>query len=243
MTPGFGTKSGYLLAGILTAFCAAAAHAQAQAPDVPRRVIIVSGEGEAAATPDRARLTAGVVTQAPTAAAALDANTRAMNAVFEALRRLNIPDNKIRTANFSIFPEYSQPRPGTPQPQVINSYRVSNQVTVIQDDVAKTGETLDALIRSGANQATGISFEIADPKPLMERARRAAVADAAAKARTLADAAGITLGPIISLQENGASEPRPMPFARALAAEAAPPPIAAGEQTVNASVTMTYAIQ
>lgn len=240
----FGGKFGLtIFAGVLAALCAVAAQGQTPTPEIPRRVIVVSGEGEVSSVPNQARLSAGVVTQAQTSEAALDANTRAMNNVFAQLKMLGIPDAKIRTSNFSIYPQFSQPRPGTSQPPVISGYQVSNQVTVIVDDIAKTGTALDALIRSGANQAAGISFQIADPKPLMERARRAAVADAIAKARTLAEAAGVALGPILSIQEGGVSEPRPVPFARAMALEAAPPPIAAGEQTVNASVSVTYAIQ
>jgi uncharacterized protein YggE len=119
---------------------------------------------------------------------------------------------------------------------------VSNQVTVLVDDLTRLGTTLDALVRAGANQLGGISFSFRDPKPLAEGARREAVEDAAAKARTLAAAAGVTLGPVLSIQEGGGGFPipRPMMFEAAQARDVA---IAPGESTVTVSVSMTYAIQ
>ena len=102
---------------------------------------------------------------------------------------------------------------------------------------------MDALVRSGANQLGGVSFSIANPKPLAEQARAAAVRDATAKARTLASAAGVTLGPLLSVEEGTASRPIPKFEARATLAAQAPPPIAIGEDSVTVNVTMTYAIQ
>lgn len=220
-----------------------ASMAGAAATEEPRRIIVVSGEGQITATPDQARLSAGVLTQEQSAAAALDANTLAMNNVFAAVKRLGIPDNNIRTSNFTLTPQYPPFRPENPEARTIVGYQVSNQVTVIVNDIAKVGATLDALIRNGANQSYGVVFEIADEKPLAERARRAAVADAIAKARTLAEAAGVTLGPLLTIQEGGYEGVRPLEFARTSAALASPPPVAAGEQTVTVAVTVTYAIQ
>ncbi|MSP93830.1 MAG: DUF541 domain-containing protein [Alphaproteobacteria bacterium] len=217
---------------------------QAAAAEAASRTIIVNGEGEASAKPDSARLSACVVSQAPTAAAALNANTTAMNRVFAALRMAGIPENKIQTSNFSVQPQYAPFRQDNPQPQRIVGYQVSNQVAVIVDDLTKLGPTLDALVRSGANEVGGIAFFITNPKPLAERARDATVADAAAKARTLASAAGVNLSAVMTIQEGSSSRPVPMfAMARALAAEAGPPPVASGEETVTVNVTMTCAIQ
>ena len=167
-----------------------------------------------------------------------------MNRVFAALKTLGIPDNKIQTSNFSVQPQYPPFRPDAAEPRNIVGYQVSNQVTVIVDDLSKLGAALDALVRSGANQLGGVSFAIADPKPLAERARASAVGDGAAKARTLAGAAGVTLGPLLSIQEGTSFRPGPV-FAlqRAEAAGPSPPPVAIGESSVTVNVAMTYAIQ
>lgn len=236
-------RASLLLAAMLLTLPCIAPSAAAAAENA--RAIVVSGEGMISAEPDQARLTAGVVNQAATAAAALAANSTAMNKVFAALRAAGIPDTKIRTSNFSVEPQYPPFRADNPQPRSSIGYQVSNQVTVMVDDLAKVGATMDALVKSGANDVGGVSFSIADTKPLEEKARTLAVADAMAKARALATAAGVALGPLQSIDEGTAVRPiGPVVFARAVAAPAAtPPPIAAGEESVSVNVTMTYAIQ
>lgn len=230
-----------LLAGAIWASGAVSATA-ADGGTFPRS-IGVSGEGEVSGKPDQARLSAGVVTQAVNSAAALTANSNAMNRVFAALKAIGIPDSKIQTSNFSVQPQYPPFRPDAPEQRNIIGYLVSNQVSVTVDDLSKLGGALDALVKSGANQLGGVSFAIANPKPLAERARALAVADAMAKAKTLASAAGVNLGPLISIEEGTSFRPRPM-FAEARAALApAPPPIAIGEESVTVIVTMTYGIQ
>jgi uncharacterized protein YggE len=234
-------SAAWLFAG--SAILLTAAPIQAAENPLFARTISVTGEGEISGKPDMARLSAGVVTQAPTAAAALSANTTAMNRVFATLKMSGIPDNKIQTSNFSVQPQYPPFRPDAPEQRNIIGYQVSNQVSVTLDDLTKLGPALDALVRSGANQLGEVSFSIANPKPLAERARTAAVADAMTKAKTLAAAAGVNLGPLLSLQEGTAFRPAPV-FAQARAALAvSPPPIAAGEQAVSVTVTMTYGIQ
>ena len=209
----------------------------------PQRTIIVTGEGEVLGKPDQARISAAVVTQAPTAEAATEQNSANMNRVLAAIAATGIPPNRIQTSNFSLQPQYSTLRADAPaNPRNINGYQATNQVTVTVDDLSKLGTLSDTMVRSGANQLGGIAFAIADPKPLTERARTAAVNDAAAKARTLAAAAGVRLGPIISIQE-GPGVFRPGPFAAPRALEAAAIPIAIGEEPIIVSVTLSYAIQ
>ena len=217
--------------------------ARAAAAEPPTRLIVVTGEGEAAAKPDQARLSAGVVSQAQTAEAALADNSTAMTRVIATLKTAGIPDNKIQTSNFSVQPQYAIPSASNPTPRAIVSYNVSNQVTVTIDDLSKLGPALDALVKSGANQLGGIAFMIANPKPLADRARAAAVADGASKARTLAQAAGVTLGPLQSIQEGVSSRPVPVFAAQRALAAAPAPPVAEGEQTIMINVTLTYAIQ
>ena len=210
-------------------------------------ILSVSGEGEVRAVPDQAQLTAGVVTQAKTAAAALAANSTAMNEVFAALKKRGIPEKSIATSNFSInpqYPPYRQDAPNEDRTRIVG-YEVSNQVTVVVDDVSKVGTILDALVASGANQAGGVSFNIRDPKPLLKQAREAAVKEAIDKAQTLAKAAGVTLGPIMSISEGGYVAPMPVfsPKVAMAAPMAAPPLVAAGEQSVTANVNITWEIQ
>ncbi|HEY5238016.1 MAG TPA: SIMPL domain-containing protein [Rhizomicrobium sp.] len=214
----------------------------AHADDATPHILTVSGQGDVHAVPDQAQLSAGVVTEGKTAAAALVANSRAMNAVFAAIRKLGVPEKSIQTSNFEITPQYTSDRNDNTDAQRIIGYQASNQVTVILDDVSKVGPTLDTLVASGANQANSIAFGMRDNKALLEQARAEAVKDATAHAQTLAKAAGVTLGPILSIQEDGGMRPTSV-TAMTMEARAAPTPIAAGEQSVSTSVTITWEIK
>jgi uncharacterized protein len=210
--------------------------------ETPRR-LVVTGTGEASARPDVAMISAGVVVQADTASAALAANTRAMNAVLEQLRAAGLAQEDIQTSQFAVTPLYESrpPDPQRTEPPGIVGYQVSNQVTARVRDIDRLGATLDALVRAGANSIDGLHFEVADPRQLLGEARDGAVADALAKARRYAAAAGVELGEIIAIEEGGAyPPPRPMMRAEAMAADV---PIAPGRSELSASVTITFAIE
>jgi uncharacterized protein YggE len=222
----------------------AAAPCAAYADQAAPRTLTMSGQGTAKAAPDQAQFSTGVVTQGNTAALALAANSRAMNAVFATLKRLGIPDKDIQTSNFSLSPQYQVCKPGTACPQRVVGYEVSNNVNVTVEDFGKTGAVLDALVSSGSNRIDNIGFSIRDTSALLKQAREAAVKDATLRAQTYAAAAGVALGRILSIQESGgAYQPRPM-FNKMIAGLAeAPPPIAGGEESVSAEVTITWEIQ
>ncbi|HEY7979308.1 MAG TPA: SIMPL domain-containing protein [Rhizomicrobium sp.] len=230
-------------AGLIFAALAGSAAVKADTgTSAERRVLTVSGQGEVRGKPNEAMLSAGVVTTARTAGAALADNSKAMNQVFATLKRAGIADNDMQTSNFSVQPQYATDKNGNTL-QNITGYQVSNTVNVRVNDLAKVGPTLDALVSSGANSIGDIAFTIKDPKPLMAQARAAAVADAIARAQTLARAAGVTLGPITSINESGYSEPRPMYRMAVMNGAPSPPPIAAGEESVTTGVSITWAIR
>jgi hypothetical protein len=221
------------------ALCGAPSLASAQTP-APPRIITMNGHGEARAVPDTAMLSAGVSAQAPTAAAALAANTARMQTVLAALKKQGVPDKDIQTSNFSISPQYANSNGETPR---ITGYQANNQVEVRLEDVGKLGATLDALVTAGANQMNGVSFSIRDDATLLAQARAAAVADARLKAETFSKAANIGLGAILSIEENGNEGPRPMFAAAPMMARAKAVPVALGEQSVNADVTIVWEIK
>ncbi|MBV9993550.1 MAG: SIMPL domain-containing protein [Alphaproteobacteria bacterium] len=227
-----------LSAGALAVLIAAAASpalADAAAP----RVLTVTGEGEVKGVPDQARLSTGVVSQAPKAAQALAANARAMNQVMDTLKAAGIAQKDIQTSNFAVSPQYAD---GNGRPRV-TGYEVTNTVNVTVSGLDKLGATIDALVAAGSNQIDGPSFSFADPKPMLAQARAGAVEDATEKAQAYARAAGVTLGPILAINDGGSfSPPEPMPRAMAFKA-AAPTPIAAGEASVSANVSITWEIQ
>jgi len=198
----------------------------------------MTGHGEVRGAPDMAQVTAGVTATAPTAAQALAANSNRMKGVFAALAKLGVPEKNIQTTNFFVSPQYTNGDNNTPRR--LTGYQVNNDVTVRLDDVGKLGGALDALVAAGANQINGVSFSIQNDAPLLEKARTQAIADARMRAETYAKAAGVTLGPILSISEGGGeAPPRPMYRMAAMAAETR---IAPGEQSVAADVSVVWEI-
>lgn len=201
--------------------------------------ITMTGHGVVLAQPDVARLNAAVSTNALTAAAALSANSVRMSQVFDALQNLGIPNKDIQTTEISIFPQYTNGDSNTPRR--LTGYQVSNQISVELTAVSKVGQVLDTLVNAGINQMNNIRFDISAPGPLLEKARSQAVADARKRAETYAQAAGVTLGPVISIREADSQVP-PGPLFHLAAAPAAMTPIASGEQSVTADVTVVWQI-
>lgn len=221
----------------------AASEARAQpaaAPPAPRSVT-VTGHGEARGRPDQARLVLGVMTEAQSAQAALQENTRRVRGVLAALRAAGIPQPDIQTTQVSVDPVYADPRPeGDRQ---LTGYRVVNQVGVTVRRIDALGALLDAAVKSGANQVLGLSFELSDDRELERRARAEAMAKAKGSAEHLASLARARLGGVLSIREAGPEGPRPLPM-RALALESARGvPVEPGEREVTYDVEVTYALE
>jgi hypothetical protein len=229
---------------LAAALAVAALPAAAQGFPEQKPRISVTGEGEQSMRPDMALLSFSVMRQADTAREALTDNNEAMAQVIAALKADGIEDRDLQTAGIQINPRYEYPTdPDGRQRQVLTGYEVSNTLTVRVREVQKTGAILDRVVSLGVNQGGGISFTNADPSGAIETARRKAVEDAIAKARTLAQAAGVELGPILDMSEMS-QRPQPMPYMatkmRADAVEAVP--VEAGENSYRVEVTMSFGI-
>ncbi|HXJ78316.1 MAG TPA: SIMPL domain-containing protein [Candidatus Methylomirabilis sp.] len=203
--------------------------------------ITVVGSGTAAVRPDTAEVTAGVVTQAPAAAQALTQNNVVMDKVLKAVAALGISDKDVQTTNLNVLPQRRSGRPESASPEIVG-YEVSNQARIKMRDLAILGRLLDTLVGQGANALGAISFSVAEPAPVLDQARTKAMADARRKAELYAQAAGVKLGPVLSIRETTAAIPRlggEMPRAVMMSAV----PVAPGEQEFQASITVTYELR
>jgi uncharacterized protein len=237
----------FLLSVVISCAVLGAVPARAQDPPARRepgpgrRTITVAGEGEARGKPDIARATLGVDSTAGKVGPALqDANAR-MAALLAAIRRAGVAEKDIRTTEFSVYFEQdpAQPRPGD-SARSSGRYHVRNAVEITIRELARASDVLDAALAAGGNAASGLSFAIGDPAPLRARAREDAVADARRRAEALARAAGVTLGPVLSISEGASAGPRPM--AARMMAMSAGPPVEAGELAESAQVEIVYEI-
>jgi uncharacterized protein len=202
--------------------------------------VVVTGEGSVGVAPDVVQIRSGVTTQGKTVREATETNSKTMAALLTALTESGIPQKDVRTAQLSIQPVYASQDSGKEQKLV--GYNVVNHVSAKIKHIEKLGDVLDRLIAAGATDVWNVEFLVSDPTKALDQAREAAIADARRKAEVYARAAGVTLGKVISIEEeSGSSAPMPM---RALAqpAPSTRMPVAPGENTLRAVVTLGFEI-
>lgn len=229
-------RAALLAAAVLLA--ANAARAEPAASSAPEARVVVTGDGSVSVAPDYAQIRSGVTTRAKTVKEAVDANSKLMAAVTAALRDSGIAEKDIQTSRFTIQPIYDRTDPRAEQR--LTGYSVANQVSVIIRQIGKVGDVLDRLVAAGATDVGNIAFLVSDPSKALDQAREAAIADARRKAEVYAKAAGVRLGPVQWITEDTGGAPGPVPMMRAAAA--APVPIATGEDTLRARVTVGFDI-
>ena len=235
----------HLLSASLLALAAMPAAAAAQTIATPMQAISgtrldIVATGEVSRVPDVARVSAGVVTTAATATAALEQNTRQMRAVRDALRKAGIADRDIQTSAINLYPDYRHDERGN-QPQLIG-YRAQNEVSVRFRDIANTGKILDALVAQGANQINGPMLTIDKPEAALDEARTRALANARARAELYARATGKKVGRILAISEGGSNPVMMMrrEAGQAIGSAADANMIEPGEQVLSIALTVTY---
>lgn len=225
---------------VLLVLGAAAAHAQPQDPDPAARRITVNGQADATLPPDRVTLRVGVLADGRTAADAVARMGRDAAALFDMLEAAGIAAADIATTGLdlrAIRDPNARPEPG--RAPRITGFEAETRITVTLGDLDGLSALLDDVVRAGANRIDGIRFELADPDAALAALRAAAVRDAMARAAAYADAAGVTLGPVMQISDLPGPDPAPM--GRMLAAEAGVP-VAPGTLRLTAGVTMRFAI-
>jgi uncharacterized protein YggE len=224
-----------LLAGVLLVAAAIAGVAQPHlgrsATSSAGPTITVTGNGTVTATPDRASFGFGVTTTGATAAEALSRNASQARTIIRALKRSGVGPADIQTTQVSLWPQTSR------NGRVITGYQASNSVQVTAA-LGRAGALVDAAVRAGANNVDGPNLDTAEKSSLYSQALKQAVANAKTKAQAIAAATGVTLGAVVRVTE-GSGEPRPIVYAAAEGV-AAGPPIEAGTQEIQATVTVAY---
>lgn len=238
------TLTSAALAALLAGVAAVPAAAQLPPPPPPDGTTLdVTAEGRTTRVPDVATIRAGVLSQTPTAVAALSDNATRMARVLAALRKAGVAPRDIRTANVSLNPQY---RFAENQPPALIGYQATNAVAVRFRDIAKAGAILDALVAEGANQIEGPSLSIDQPDAALDEARTEAVRIARARAELYAKVAGLSVARVISISESGSSsgdQPSPMYAMRTRGESRAPTQIASGETEVSVTLSVRFALK
>ncbi len=205
----------------------------------PGGTIAVSGHGEVQLTPDALRLELSVEVSAIGAADALTAARTTMADVRHAVSGVGVATADQQTSGFNLWQRHD--RNGTP-----NGYQASESLALLLRDptavdvvLTVAGEAAGDRLRVG-----GVGFTVLDPGAARDDARRLALAEAERVARVYADAAGRSLGPLVSVAEGGSRivGRRRMGnvHAESMAMDAGMEP---GTQTVGVDVTAEWHLQ
>jgi uncharacterized protein YggE len=240
-------------------------------PETPGPTMVyVNGTGTVRITPDMATVEIGIEVERPALAEAQAEATTQASAIIAAIAANGVATEDIRTTSFNVRVVRDRERPrnremreaarqddeaasedvasdeGDDPRDEGDLYQVSHAVEVTVRDLDTLGQLLDDAIAAGANDVRRVTFSLADPAPAADQARRQAMADALARAETLADAAGMTIVRPVTISETFAPAPIPVEFAIAdasggeMARAAAPVPIAVGEDEVIVEVSVAY---
>jgi len=204
----------------------------ADTPAMPAKTVTVSGSGSVTTVPDRASFDFTVDTQAATAQSALARNASAATAMIAAIKNAGVADADLQTGQVGLSPRMDDT--GTD----VLGYTASNTVSATIA-IAKAGPLVDAAVGAGATGVSGPALTRSDSDALYDKALQAAVANAADKAKTLATAAGLSVGGVQTMVEGSQ---QPVVFAAGKMDAGVATPIEAGTQTIDATVTVTYAL-
>jgi uncharacterized protein YggE len=179
---------------VVLLLCAASAAAQTPTrSDIPE--INTTGRGEIRVAPDRATVLITVETHASSAAAASSANSEITNSTLKAVKAATTAQDTVTTESYMVVPDYQKNKP--------SGFQTRNTVRVRLHDVTRVGAVVDAALAAGATQIPQVQFSSSATIPARRQAIRLAVAEARADAEALADAAGGSVGKLLSVTTGG----------------------------------------
>lgn len=228
----------FLILALVLSGCSVKLNQPATAP-----TLNVNGSAVVTLDPDIAYISIGVHTQNTDATMAVSDNNTQAQKVVDALKAAGLDVKDIRTSNYSISPQQQTDDKGNVTGVL---FVVDNTVYVTLHDLTKIGDILGAATQAGANNIYGIQFDVLDKDTALAGARKTAVANAKQQAQELAQAAGVTLGAVQSINYYN-NYPSPVMAegkgGGAMLSNATSAPITPGQLTFTVDVNMVYAIQ
>jgi len=213
--------------------------------DIP--VLVVGAQGTVTAAPDQARISLAVITFDKDLSKAQKTNNINTQRVIDALLRTGIEEDDMETANYTVYPQYNYGEKGEDLPE-ITGYRVRNEISVVVKKIENLGTVLNVAVEAGANNVNYINFEKSDMSVLEDKALAEAVFRAQSKARIIAEAAGVKLGRILTINAGGIYTTPPVILRSAAESKSTgmgvsdQVPIQPGQIKTTASITITYEI-
>ena len=226
------------LALVAFAGCGTAGTTTAAGSGATTNTVTASGAGTAQAVPDTAEMSFGVTTISPNASWR---STRPPRSPSRSPRPSRSRASPTRTSRRRTSASTRRPSTRTAS-RSYTGYQASLSVRVKVRDIAKLGEIISAANAAGANEISGPMFTIDDPAPARAAAIDEAVADARKTAEAMAEAAGKSVGEVLSMSSSDAGS-FPMALGAAEATGAARDvPVEPGAD-ISANVVVVFALE
>jgi uncharacterized protein YggE len=214
----------------------------------PSRTVTVTAEGKTTATPDLAELSFSVLSQGKDPKTLATSNTDKMNAVLQFVASQDIATSDIATMGYDLQPSYNYDN--AMQSNQITGYTLTQTVTLKIHDLTKVATVLSGLTPLGINQIGGVTFTFNDTNTFLGVARADAMTKARTKAQEMASEAGVSLGEVVNVSENGIIPTVYRTYTTTASsglggasAAVSTPNIQPGSQDVTDDVTITYALR
>ena len=201
--------------------------------------LTVRGDGAVSIKADRAEVVIGVRNRAEDAIQAQQGVNERIQAICDALLAMGIQRKDISTNAISLYPNTVWGDNGEDR---IEGYDASNTLCIVTTDMEGVGGIVDAAFSAGANELQYVRFTAAETGDAFDEALKLAVEDALHKAELIAEASGLELGELLSIDEAGETGFSNSASIRSKALMEEDPDadtmVSAGMQQVTASVTL-----
>jgi len=202
--------------------------------------LAVVGEGKVEATPDTAYIDAGInVNDEATVEKAQSIINKTNNDIIDAMKKLGIDKNDIKTSNYSIYPNYNY----AGNTNQISGYNGNVTITIKTKKIDLVSSIIEQATKVGANQIQGVRFIIDKPENFRELARDAAIKNARTQGEKLAKNLKINLGKVVNIVESTPDTVQPLYRSAAMGMGGGDSNAAAiepGSQTITSTVTLYF---
>ena len=195
------------------------------------QTVTVTGEADSRVKPDRAIITLGTETEAPTARQVQRDSGKATQKLIKKLKEDGIPENRIKTAAYNLFLDRER-----------DVFISTSILEFPVDKIEDVGKILDDAVATGANAVDNVFYTLNEPEAEQEKLLAKALRRSRSKAKKLAAAAGFEIAGIKKIEEGEVVGP-------IIAAEGgaetsgAPSPTNPGELKITAMVKVTYKLK
>jgi uncharacterized protein len=197
------------------------------------------GAASVRSIPDLARIRFRITRLQQTPSQAFESAGHAVRAVRDSLRRHSVPDAAVDRSRLLLTSAWS----GYGADRKFLGFQCQAGFGVESRNLDGLESLVVDLVAAGANEIEGIDFDVIAKRELRAQARREAVAAARDKAQLYAEAAGVTLGPVIHIDDVDPEQLGQERYRGHFAAgEASSGDLSPGHVVVSAAVVLGFSI-